>query len=121
MFDRLQEQLISATGNRNTAEFLLSLTEPIAINLKSGKTENVLALPGGTKRLLRNMVVSIQPVKRRALKDNDIQDGELRPALAAQAFGGLVDESNYMPLDDDLCHRTFRKDDCDVAKQLAGP
>lgn len=120
-FDRLQEQLISATGNRNTAEFLLSLTEPIAINLKSGETENVLALPGGTKRLLRDMVVSIQPVKRRAPKGNDIQDGELRPALAAHAFGGLVDdESNYVPLDDDLCYRIFRKDGSDVAKRLAG-
>ncbi|KAG0293365.1 hypothetical protein BGZ97_005363 [Linnemannia gamsii] len=120
-FDRLQEQLISTTGNRNTAEFLLSLMEPVAINLKSGETENVLALPGGTKRLLRDVVVSIQPVKRRAPKGNDIQDGELRPALAAHAFGGLVDdESSYMPLDDDLCYRSFRNHGSDIAKRLAG-
>ncbi|KAF8925032.1 hypothetical protein BGZ58_001199 [Dissophora ornata] len=88
-YSRLQEQLISATGNICTAEFLLSLTEPIAINLKSGETENVLALPGGTKRLLQEMAVSSQPVKRRA-KGNDIQDGKLRPALAAHAFGAAI-------------------------------
>ncbi|KAF9911814.1 hypothetical protein EC991_002117 [Linnemannia zychae] len=61
-FDKLQEQLVSTTGNTNTAKFLLSLMEPIAINLKSGKTENALALPGGTKRLLQDLVVSIQRV-----------------------------------------------------------
>ncbi|KAG9061240.1 hypothetical protein KI688_007578 [Linnemannia hyalina] len=91
--------------------FKTTLTEPIAINLKSGKTENALALPGGTKRLLRDMEVSIQPVKRRASKGNDFQDSELCPALAIHAFGGLMD--------DDLCYRTFRKDGSDVAKQLA--
>lgn len=42
------------------------------------------------------------PVKRKAPKGNDIQDSELRPALAIHAFSGLVDESNYMPLEDDL-------------------
>ncbi|KAG0293513.1 hypothetical protein BGZ96_002742 [Linnemannia gamsii] len=96
------------------------LTELIAINLKSGKTENVLALPGGTKRLLRDMVISIQSVKRMAPKSSGIQDGELSPVLAAYALDGLVHESNYMPLDDDLRYRTFRKGDCDVAKRLAG-
>ncbi|KAF9943920.1 hypothetical protein BGZ72_003082, partial [Mortierella alpina] len=39
-FERLQEKLISATGNRHTAEFLLSLTEPVAIILQNGEMEN---------------------------------------------------------------------------------
>ncbi|KAG0305649.1 hypothetical protein BGZ98_003789 [Dissophora globulifera] len=90
-FERLQRQLIAVTGSKYTAEFLLNLTEPVAIHLKSGETENVLALPGGAKRLLQDMVVSVRPVKRRTVKGNSVQDGELRFALAAHAFGAHVD------------------------------
>ncbi|KAF9980544.1 hypothetical protein BGZ65_004963 [Modicella reniformis] len=120
MFKRLQEQLVSVTGIVNTAEFMLSFTEPIALTLKNGETENVLALPGGTKRLSQDGTVSFKPVKRRADKGSEIQDGELRSALAAHAFGGLVDESNYQLLDEDLCDRTFREDGKHIAKRLGG-
>ncbi|KAF9583024.1 hypothetical protein BGW38_010399 [Lunasporangiospora selenospora] len=120
-FDALREQLITTTGNINTADFLLKLTEPITINLKDGSTENVLALPGGARRLMQNTPVSVQQVKRKNPKGNGILDSELRPALAAHAFGGLVsDESDYIPLNEDLCHRSFRKDGKDIAKRLAG-
>ncbi|KAF9281727.1 hypothetical protein BGZ68_006453 [Mortierella alpina] len=119
-FERFQEKLISVTGNRHTAEFLLRLTEPVAIILQNGETENVLALPGGTKRLLQDTVVSIQQAKRQAANGKHIQDGELRTVLATHTFGDLVDESVYHPLDDELCCSIFRQDGSNIAKRLAG-